>query len=200
MSGKHKQRKRHDLPDRDPICIYEQETDVFLRLGGTLVAATGATGETGGNGEDRLLTINRDYLVTAEEDVLVVRATRLGAPEYRFDRIAIILAPDVRVCRRDNDCKQVVRFREQSAFIDVAADETLQLQACDFLFADDGEVVFAAGFLNRCDCSAENLETLLADAGAQADEDLDLPRAESFLIHLRRIDLVPVDPVDPVDE
>ena len=170
------------------VCVYEQDANVYLRLAGILENPDGVTGD-----HIKVFTINRDIRVTNSDGILVVRLSDLrGAPEYRFRTALLVIEPDVNPCRRSNECKQIIRYFEQAAFIDIGLEQTLQLQVCDFIApAENNQVVFVSGALG-CSCIPDDISGRLGAVKAkQLDENLtDYPTADLFLIHLRR-DIVP---------
>lgn len=171
MSGKSRKHCKND----NTVCVYERENLVYLLLKGSGPPPS----------EDpvlKSLKINQSYVVTAEDDELIIRADREGAVEHRFNAAVVILAPEVRLCPRNNSCKQVTRFQEVSAFIDVGPDDTRQLQACDVIVASEDEVIYVPSF--ECDCDESDVAQVVANANF--DDHEEYPRAESFLIHLRK--------------
>lgn len=175
----------------DPICIYEQESEVFLRLAGILEGNTGSTGITG-DAEIQIITINKSILAFADGGILVIRApSATGGQEFRFSSSVVVLSPDIRPCPRKNSCKQVVRYIEIPAYIDISPVETRQLQVCTLIVASGGLVYL---FENACDCAEDLRGAPRAIAGVDS---IDFPSAESFLIHLKFVCAAPAAPVAP---
>lgn len=159
------------------VCVYQREKVIYLNLQGVAYPS----------GEDKKVTINQTYIVTAEEvddsDVLVVRADRDGAVEHQFDGGVLVTVPDVLPCPRNNPCKQVTKYHEVSAFIDVGSDDTRQLQEFDGIAARDGEVMYIPNM--SCGEPNSSVNELISEADLEHE---DYPRAESFRIHLKSCD------------
>lgn len=153
-------------------CSYEWEDLVYLRLFGQGVE----------DPADISVELKQDFVVTARDNILVVRADREDGVTYRFDLGALVLAPQIGGCRRNTNCSQSVKYHEVSAFIDVSRNDTRQLQPCDVIFALDGEVYFDHG--NQCNCNAADAQALISDSRAGVNDAL--PHGRRFVIHLSR--------------
>lgn len=148
--------------DHKPICTYEQEIEAYFQVAGLLESPTG---DTGGVREKSVL-INRNLRISADDDVLVLRRSTLpGAPELRFTNALVVLPPDLKKCSRDSECKRIIRYIEQSAYIDIADLETYRVDSCDAIVALDGVVYFVSGFL-RCDCEKKSLTSIIRKLAA----------------------------------
>ncbi|CAH6418348.1 Hypothetical protein HVR_LOCUS107 [uncultured virus] len=165
----------------ESICFYEQESDVYLRFGGILESATGTTGTP----QIKIFTISRDYRIAADNDVLVVsRPGVIG--EIRFSSALIVLSPQIRPCRRNNGCKQIIRYFEQAAFVDIGDVETIQFQVCDIIAASDGLIYLLSGVFDDCNCEDDLLQRAADRTRLVAANLPGFPSAPEFLVHLRR--------------
>ena len=178
---------KQDMASKDyrnePICVYEQESEVYLRLAGFLERPIGETGDQ----ELTYLSINRNYYLSASDNVLILRQANIpGAPEYRFSSALIVLQPDVRPCQRRNDCKQIVRYFEQSAYVDIGELQTYQLQVCDLIAANDNLLYYINGYFNECNCDQYAIGERVGQVSRlKSSERLSFPSAAEFFIHLR---------------
>lgn len=133
------------------------------------------------------------YLFTLIETMLLLlkEIFQFSVLLLNIDLAVVVLAPEIKACRRNNPCKQIIRYIEQSAFIDVSETQTIQLQICDLIAADNDLVYFIR--INTCDCDIEELKASVLSAKDKItathngdDIELIIYVAESFLIHLRR--------------
>ena len=130
----------------ESFCIYEQESNVYLRIAGFLESPPGSTGPQ----ELRILTINKQYRITADGNILVVNRPDVVGSEIRFGSALIVLQPEISFCQRNNDCKQIIRYFEQAAFVDIGNVETHQLLVCDIIAASDNLVYLLSGVIDSC--------------------------------------------------
>jgi hypothetical protein len=87
-------------------CDNDQDSEVYLRIVGFLE-------NTGSDYQLKTIDINSNISISAEDDILVVKFSDfLGAQEWRFASALIILEPKIQHCRRNNPCKQLIRYIE----------------------------------------------------------------------------------------
>jgi len=163
--------------DNDQICIYEQDSEVYLRIAGFLEGL-----------EDQLKTIdiNRNIFISADNNVLIVKFSELlGAQEWRFSSALIVLQPKIQPCRRNNPCKQIIRYIEQPAYVDIGIDsgDTHQLQVCTLISAFEGRVYLLERLFEDCDCNV--IDPFDGVSYAKSAKLAEFPSAERFLLHLK---------------
>ena len=134
--------------NNDQVCIYEQDSEVYLRIGGVLENLVDVEVQD----KVEIFDINRNIYVSADGDVLIVKFSELlGAPEWRFSSALIVIQPNIKPCRRNNSCKQVIR---QPAYVDIGigSGDTRQLQVCTLIAASEDKVYLIKGPFEDSEC------------------------------------------------
>lgn len=168
--------------NNDQVCIYEQDSEVYLRIGGVLENLVDIEVQD----QVKIFDINRNIYVSADGDVLIVKFSELlGAPEWRFSSALIVLQPNIKPCRRNNSCKQVIRYIEQPAYVDIGigSGDTRQLQVCTLIAASEGKVYLLEGLFEDCECG--DIEVAPGVLRANEAKHPDFPSADRFLLHLK---------------
>ena len=174
--------KDYEHCNNDQVCIYEQDSEVYLRIAGLLENTDG----TGPVEQVKTFDINRNIYVSADGDILVLKFSELlGAPEWRFSSALIVLQPNIQPCRRNNSCKQVIRYIEQPAYVDIGIDsgDSRQLQICTLIAASEGRVYLLERLFEECDCG--DIEVASGVLRVNNAEIPDFPSADRFLLHLK---------------
>lgn len=167
--------KRHiNRSNSKPDCSCDVENHVFLRISGLTV-----------DNEERLeyLDLSRDAVIIAKDDILIFQLQPRGA-EYRFRNTVIVVSPEMKMCS-NSQCKSMI-YVEDSIIVNSDYSQTVQLQVCDLIAADEGVVYFIR--TSSCDCKDHidgiqhpngRLEPNLKDG----DAEFFITSNQSFLIH-----------------
>ena len=106
-------------PDRSSVCVWEQKIDAYLQFIG-LYWSDGVPAMNDPNPPApnlvKLINLDRPYRIVAQNELFIIYAADGSTTPFAF-QLGGVAAPDVRVCKRDTECTQVVNITEHAVYV-----------------------------------------------------------------------------------